>query len=64
MDFEEFIFGFLMVTLGIGVLFLIIFGIVVTFKNITDDTTTIEGTYYNNCIIVDNKVYCRIEVNK
>lgn len=64
MDLEDFIFGFLMVTLGIGVICLIIFGIIFTFKNITDDTTTIEETYYDNCIIVDNKVYCRIEVNK
>ena len=64
MDIEDFIFGFLMVTLGIGVLILIIFGIIVAYKNINDDTTTIESTYYDNCIIVDNKVYCRIEVGE
>lgn len=64
MDFEEFIFGFSIVALGIGVLILIIFGIVISFKNITDDTTTIEETYYDNCIIVDNKVYCRIEIGE
>ena len=64
MDFEEFILGFFMVTLGIGVLILITLGIVGTFKNITNDTITIEETYYDNCITLDNKVYCRIEVNK